>query len=147
MKYSQAGLGRVFIIRLEDGEIVHEEIERFAMKHSIKAAALTVLGGADRGSRLVVGPEQDAARPITPMEHVLDNVREVAGVGTLFPDEAGRPMVHLHMACGREADTVTGCIRTGVRVWQVLEVVMLELVNTNSARVLDADLGFNLLEP
>ena len=28
MKYSEAKPGRIFIIRLEDGEIIHEEIEK-----------------------------------------------------------------------------------------------------------------------
>ena len=36
MKYSQAKQGRTFIIRLEDGDIVHEEIEKFAREKSIK---------------------------------------------------------------------------------------------------------------
>ena len=40
MKYSSAQPGRIFILRLENGEIVHEEIERFAREQSIKAAAL-----------------------------------------------------------------------------------------------------------
>ncbi len=30
MKYSEAKQGRVFVIRLEDGDIVHEELEMFA---------------------------------------------------------------------------------------------------------------------
>ena len=38
MKYSEAKQGRVFIIRLEDGDILHESIEAFAREHSIKAA-------------------------------------------------------------------------------------------------------------
>ncbi|HEC32525.1 MAG TPA: DUF296 domain-containing protein, partial [Deltaproteobacteria bacterium] len=29
MKYAEAKLGRVFVIRLEDGEIVHEVVEKF----------------------------------------------------------------------------------------------------------------------
>ncbi|MBA3036272.1 MAG: DUF296 domain-containing protein, partial [Desulfobacterium sp.] len=30
MKYSEAKQGRIFVVRLEDGETVHEEIEKFA---------------------------------------------------------------------------------------------------------------------
>jgi len=47
MKYSQAKQGHIFVIRLEDGDIVHKEIERFARNQSIKAAALIIIGGAD----------------------------------------------------------------------------------------------------
>ncbi|RPI54122.1 MAG: DUF296 domain-containing protein, partial [Deltaproteobacteria bacterium] len=47
MRYTQAKQGRIFIIRLEDGDIVHEKIEKFSCEKSIKAAALIILGGAD----------------------------------------------------------------------------------------------------
>ena len=147
MKYSEAKRGRTFVIRLEDGDIVHEEIERFAREQSIRAGTLIIIGGADEGSRLVVGPKDGHSRPAEPMEHVLDNVREVAGTGTLFPDENGEPLLHMHMACGRNTSTVTGCVRRGVKVWQVMEVVLLELVDSTAARRLDDAIGFPLLEP
>jgi predicted DNA-binding protein with PD1-like motif len=147
MQYSEAKQGRIFVMRLEDGEIVHEAIERFAREQSITAAAMIILGGADEGSRLVVGPEHGRAQPITPMEHILDNVHEIAGTGTLFPDEEGNPTIHLHMACGRDASTVTGCIRNGVKVWLVMEVIVFELINTTGKRVSEPDTGFELLRP
>jgi len=147
MKYSEARLGRIFVLRLEDGEIVHEVIEKFARENNIRFAGLIILGGAGGGSRLVVGPEKGDERPVNPMEQELDDVTEVAGVGTLFPDEDGNPMLHMHMACGREDKTVTGCIRKGVRVWQIMEVILYELVNTTGKRVLDSRLGFKLLIP
>jgi len=146
MKYSQAILGRVFVIRLEDGEVVHEEIERFVKDQGITAAALIIIGGAAEGSKLVVGPEQAQDRPIIPMVHVLDDVHEIAGTGTLFPDEDGNPVLHMHMACGREASSITGCIRQGVKVWQVMEIVLFELTGNTATRALDAQLGFNLLQ-
>ena len=83
MQYSEAKQGRIFVIRLEDGDIVHDEIERFAREKSIGAAGLIIVGGADHGSKFVVGPEEGRATPVVPMEHVLDEVHEIAGVGTL----------------------------------------------------------------
>ena len=147
MKYSQAKQGRVFVLRLEDGDVVHEEIERFARDHGIKAAALIIIGGADKGSKLVVGPEDGRASPVVPMEHVLDNVHEIAGTGTIFPDEEGHPVLHMHTACGRKSATVTGCVRRGVKVWYIMEVVLFELVDTTSVRAFDAETGFKLLKP
>jgi predicted DNA-binding protein with PD1-like motif len=147
MKFSEAGLGRIFVIRLEDGEIVHEVIEKFAGEHRITAAALIVLGGADSGSRLVVGPEAGRAKPVVPIQHILGDVHEVCGTGTLFPDEQGNPILHMHMACGRQADTITGCVRTGVRVWHVMEVVLFELAHSTGRRIMDAETGFKLLIP
>lgn len=147
MKYSQAKQGRIFVLRLEDGDIVHEEIERFAREQSISAAALIIIGGADQESKLVVGPEEGRATPIVPMEHILDNVYEAAGTGTIFPDEEGHPMLHVHMACGRNVSTVTGCIRRGVRVWHVMEVILFELLDSTGIRVFEPATGFSLLRP
>ena len=147
MKYSEASLGRIFVIRLEDGEIVHETIEKFALDHSIKAGALVIVGGANEGSKLVVGPKKKDERPVNPMEHLIGNVTEIAGVGTLFPDEEGNPMLHMHMACGRKDKTITGCIRKGVKVWQIMEAILFELTGTTGKRVLDSELGFKLLVP
>ncbi|MGA1796570.1 MAG: PPC domain-containing DNA-binding protein [bacterium] len=147
MRYAQAKQARTFVIRLEDGDVVHEAIEGFAREHSIGAAALIIIGGADCGSRLVVGPEEGRVSPVVPMEHALENVYEVAGTGTIFPDEQGKPVLHMHMACGREASTVTGCVRRGVRVWHIMEVILFELKDTKAVRRFDPETGFHLLNP
>jgi len=147
MKYSQAGQGRTFVIRLEDGEIVHEEIERFAKEHAIVAASLIIIGGADDGSKLIVGPEDGRAETIKPMKHAIDGVHEITGTGTLFPDDEGNPLLHMHIAGGRKDHTVAGCIRSGVKVWKVMEVIIQELVDSTGVRAPDPDTGFKLLQP
>ncbi|MCA1809768.1 MAG: DNA-binding protein [Lentisphaerae bacterium] len=147
MKFSEARPGRIFVLRLEDGDVLHECVEQFALEQGVRAATLVAVGGADAGSRLVVGPADGRAAPIVPMEHLLDGVHEVAGVGTIFPDEQGRPTLHMHLAAGRQAQTVTGCVRRGVRVWHVLELVLQELVHTTALRRLDQATGFQLLDP
>ncbi|MDF1590160.1 MAG: DUF296 domain-containing protein [Desulfobacterales bacterium] len=65
----------------------------------------------------------------------------------MFPDETGRPILHMHMACGRKGKTVTGCVRSGVKTWQVMEVILLELVDTRGVRLPDPVTGFKLLAP
>lgn len=147
MKYSEAKPGRIFVLRLEDGDILHESIEAFAVEHEIAAAALIALGGADAGSKLVVGPEQGRSRTIVPMERILEDVREVTGVGTLFPNAQGQPILHMHLACGREGETTTGCVRRGVKVWHVIEVILWELTETPGRRLPDQPTGFDLLQP
>lgn len=137
----------MFIIRLEDGDVVHEVIENFAMQQSINAATLIVLGCADEGSTLVVGPREGRTLPIEPMTHILQNVHEVAGVGTVFPDDEGKPLLHMHMACGRRAETTTGCVRRGVRVWHVMEIILFELLDSTGVRLLEPASGFKLLNP
>ena len=135
------------MIRLEDGDILHEQIERFAEEKGIRAAALIALGGADSGSKLVVGPARGRSHPIEPMELVLDNVYEASGNGTLFPNAEGKPELHMHMAFGRGADAVLGCVRRGVKVWHVLEVIVFELAGSSAVRALDPETGFHLLKP
>ena len=121
MKWSPATQGRAFVLRLEDGEVLHEQIERFAREQSVLAAAVIAVGAAGEGSRLVVGPADADARPIDPMEHVLGGVHEIAGTGTLFPDADGAPLLHMNAACGRGEST--------------------------ARRAFDSSLGFQLLEP
>jgi predicted DNA-binding protein with PD1-like motif len=147
MKYSEAKYGRVFVIRLEDGDILHECIEKFARENDVKAGFLMVVGGADKGSKLVVGPEEGRAENINPMEYILDEVHEITGTGTLFPDEKGEPKLHMHIACGRKETAKTGCVRKGVKVWHILEIVLVELTDTEAKRVMDEKTGFELLEP
>ena len=147
MKYTEAKQGRAFIVRLEDGEILHVEIEKLARQERIRAAIVIAVGAADEGSRLVVGPADRATRPVLPMEHALGGVSEVAGVGTIIPNEAGDPILHMHVACGRKKATVTGCVRRGVKTWQVLEVVVIELLTATARRVPDPATGFEPLQP
>jgi predicted DNA-binding protein with PD1-like motif len=147
VKYSECKPGRIFVLCLENGDIVHEEIEQFARDQSIEAASLMIIGGADKGSKLIVGSERENENgtPVTPLEVVLENVHEIAGAGTLFPDDRGNPVLHLHMACGRKSSTRTGCIRRGVRVWHIMEVILFELLESKGKRVFDPETGFTLL--
>ena len=147
MKYSEAKQGRVFVIRLEDGDCLHEKIESFAKEKSIKTASLIAVGGADEGSKLVVGPENGRSNPVIPMETVLSDVYEITGTGTLFPDDDGNPILHMHIACGRKTESITGCVRRGVKVWQVMEIILTEFVNCSAVRTMDNKTGFKLLQP
>ncbi len=147
MKFTTATLGRIFILRLEDGEILHETVEAFARDQGIRAAALIVLGGADEGSKLVVGPADARSSPVVPMEHILAGTSESTGVGTIFPNADGRPILHMHIACGRKATAVAGCVRRGVKVWQVMELILWELTGNDARRVLDPVTGFELMQP
>jgi len=147
MRASEAAIGRVFVARLEDGDRLPDAIERLARERGVERGFLVVLGGADDGSRIVVGPEDGVASPVTAMVRALAGVHEMAGVGTIFPDAAGRPALHLHAAFGRGGETAAGCTRPGVGVWKVGEVVLVELLGSAASRRPDAATGFSLLEP
>ena len=125
---------------------------RFAMREATEAdlpriAACLLVGGVRGGSRLVVGPESGETMPPVPVTLALKGVHEAAGVGTIFPDDKGNPSLHLHAACGRGGETKTGCVRPGVDIWKVGEVVLIELTGSSAVRKRDPETGFNLLEP
>ncbi len=146
MQYSEGRIGRVFAIRLEHGERMPDTLEAFAAEKGVRSGMAIMVGGADEGSRFVVGPEDGHTMPPVPMVNALSGVHEVAAVGTLFPDEEGRPVLHMHAAFGRGDQTQSGCIREGIVTWQVLEIVLIETVGVDAARVPDAETGFRLLQ-
>ena len=137
----------MFVLRLEDKEIVHQTIESFAADRRIINAEVSIIGAADKGSRLVVGPKKGDDCPPIPMEHVLQEVHEMTGVGTIFADKDERPVLHMHVACGRKDAAVAGCVRKGVIVWKTAEVIIREITGANARRELDATTGFDLLNP
>lgn len=138
--------GRVFILRLEEGEVLHEVIESFAEKNGIKNALLTAVGGVGAGSKMVVGPEIPYNDNIVPIIYTLDAPHELTATGTLFPDENGRPVMHMHGSVGRDGGSVTGCLRAGMIAWLVLEVTVKELIGTGPVRKKDPKNGLTTLE-
>lgn len=146
MQYGEGRLGRIFALRLEEGERLNEAIEAFARQHGIQGAMVIYLGGAADGSRIVVGPEANRGEAIIPMIHVLCGAQEVLALGTLFPNEAGDPVLHLHAGTGREGHASVGCTRAGVDVWLVGEVIILEILGTAGQRQKEPQTGFQLLQ-
>ncbi|OGP72114.1 MAG: DNA-binding protein [Deltaproteobacteria bacterium RBG_13_58_19] len=146
MQYGVGTLGRIFVLRLEEGERLPDVIEAFAREQGLREALVFYLGGAQDGSRLVVGPEENRGDAIVPMVHILKGIQEVVGVGTLFPNDAGAPILHLHAATGREGNATVGCTRAGVEVWLVGEVVILEILGSEGCRRKDPKSGLQLLQ-
>ncbi|MCL2691159.1 MAG: DNA-binding protein [Candidatus Bathyarchaeota archaeon] len=145
MDYSQATIDRVFILRLYSGEVVHETLETFAIEHNIKSAICLFLGGAEDKSNLIVGPKYGNALPIEPMSILLNGVHEGCGVGTIFCNSEGKPKLHMHGSFGRNDKAVTGCMRAGVKIWSIGEIVMFEL-HSSAKREKDLKNGFELLK-
>ena len=146
MKSSEGRLGRVFVIRLEDGDVLPHCIERFAEENGVSVGHVIVVGGIGEGE-VVVGPRRSDERPPEPMLLPIDGAHEVAGVGVLAPGEDGKPHLHIHAALGRSGNTITGCLRPGVTTWLVGEVILYEILGAKVARVKDAESGFSLLQP
>jgi uncharacterized protein len=146
LNYTEANLRRIFILRLQHNETLHEVIEEFAAQKQVKSALCFFLGGAQDQSKVVVGPKDGDAMPPQPMMTLLRGVHEGCGVGTIFADEEGKPKLHMHASFGRNDNSVTGCVRLGVDVWQIGEVVILELTGSSAKRTKNKQTGFEFLE-
>ena len=142
MQFTEAKLGRVFVLRLHDGDRIPEVIESLAAEKNVSTALCLFLGGAKENSRVVVGPKNAHVLPPEPMVTLLEGVHEACGVGTIFADETGKPKLHMHASFGRKQNTVTGCVRMGVDVWQIGEVIVIELTDTQARRVIDKKTKF-----
>jgi len=146
LEFTEAQLGRIFVLRLHQNETLHQVIEKFAVEKQVASALCFFLGGAEDKSKVVVGPEDGNVMPPQPMITLLRGVHEGCGVGTIFTDEAGLPKLHMHASFGRNDNTVTGCVRMGVAVWQIGEVVILEIAGGSAKRVQNKGTGFEFLE-
>jgi predicted DNA-binding protein with PD1-like motif len=146
MKACEGQMGRVFVIRLEDGDVVPGCVERFAEERGVAVGQVILVGGVGDGE-VVVGPQRSQEMPPQPMLLPIDGAHEVLGVGVLAPDEDGKPVLHIHGALGRSGQTMSGCLRPGVTTWLVGEVILYEILGVNVARVRDEESGFELLEP
>jgi predicted DNA-binding protein with PD1-like motif len=141
-------MGRVFVLRMEDGDVLNDTLEAFAQEQDVERGLAFYVGGVADGSKVVVGPDRSASRSggITALVHALTGAQEAFAVGTLFPNETGIPMLHMHTASGREGGATVGCTRAGVETWLVGEVILVELLGNEAVRRFDAQSGFVLLD-
>ena len=145
MKASEGRFGRVFVIRLEDGDVIPDCIEGFAEEKKISMGEVIMIGGIDNG-QVVVGPRRSDEMPPEPMLLPLDGAHEVVGVGVIAPNEQGKPILHIHAALGRSGKTITGCLRPGVTTWIVGEAILYEILEADAVRIPDEETGFELLK-
>jgi len=133
MEYTTGAVGRCVCIRLHEDDKVYDSIQTVAEKEGIAAAAVFVIGGVKNGS-VVVGPVDRDERPLKTIVKRFDDAREIAGIGTLFKNEAGEIKLHMHASIGKGSEPIVGCPRLGLDCWLVTEVVILELLGLNAVR-------------
>lgn len=143
MRVAEGTLGRVFVLRLEDGDRIPDCIERFAAEKNIEGGLCALLGGIGSGT-VVAGPKS-AGGPVEPILQRISDVHEAAAIGTIFPAEDGTPRLHMHASLGRDDETRVGCVRTGLHVWTICEAVIIEVLGTALIRKKDPESGLELL--
>ncbi len=146
MQYTEGKLGRIFVLRLHNGDHLPDILESFAVEKSLPSALCFFLGGVRDKGRVVVGPLDGNVFPPNAVVRFLSGVHEVCGMGTIFLDEVGKPKLHMHASFGRGGSTITGCVRMGIDVWQIGEIIVLELIDIAALRAKDTKTDFEFLE-
>jgi uncharacterized protein len=164
MQYSEGQLGRVFIVRIDDGEDLLDAMQQFALDKKILTGAILFLGALKEG-RMVTGPEELTIPPV-PHFVMFEGGWETFGVGTIYPGDSG-PAIHYHASVGRAGHALTGCLREKATAYLVLEAVVIEFTGldvrrefdektqlhlpdhtkkTESQRTLETDIGYKPVE-
>lgn len=142
MKYTKGSIGRVFLLKFDDDDILIKELDAFARRERLKSAVILFIGALKKGD-LVTGPK----KPVIPPEPnwvKFDNAWEAAGIGTIFTNTNG-PQIHIHTAMGKKQKTLTGCIRKDSKVFLVVEAVVFELKGVRATKRVDPKTALNLL--
>ena len=79
MKACEGRIGRVFVIRLEDGDVVPECIERFAEQNGVSVGHAILIGGIG-GGEVVVGPRRSDEVPPETDALASQALEEASGV-------------------------------------------------------------------
>ena len=143
MEYSEGRLGRVFVIRLEDGEDLISSLDRFLAEKEVASGTILFLGALRRG-RLITGPREPTIPPTSPFVEDLEGGWETFGVATIYPGGEGEPRVHIHASVGRSDKVLTGCLRERADVYLVVEAVVFEILGIGARRLLDERSGLLL---
>jgi len=143
MKYTSGKVGRVFLMKFEDDDVLIDEIARLARAEGIKAGTMVFIGALKKG-KLVTGPK----KPVIPPEPNWVDFKdawEVMGIGTIFTNRSG-PQIHVHTSMGKKLKTLTGCVRKDSKVFLVIEAVVYELTGVKASKDIDPKTGLNLLK-
>ena len=143
MKYTKGTIGRIFVLKFDDGDVLLKELNSFIKKEKLKSATIMFIGALKKGD-LVTGPKKPVLPPI-PNKVTFKNAWEVLGIGTIFTGTKG-PKIHIHSAIGKKLKTLTGCIRGNSEVFLVVEAIIFELKGVKASKGFDAHTGLNLLK-
>lgn len=142
MEYTQGTIGRVFLVKFVDDDVLIDHLILLAKKEKIKAASMIFIGALKKGD-LVTGPQQPVIPP-EPNKVVFKDGWEVMGIGTIFTNSKG-PQLHIHASMGKKNKVLTGCVRGKSKVFLVVEAIILELKGVKASKDIDPKTGLNLL--
>lgn len=134
MQYTEGQLGRVFVVRIDDGEDMLASLRQFIHDKGVRAGSIVFLGALMEG-RMVTGPEEPVIPPV-PHFVMFEGGWEVFGVGTIYPGDDG-PHIHYHASVGRAGHALTGCLREKAVTYLIVEAVIYEITGLSARREFD----------
>lgn len=142
MQYRAGSIGRVIVLKFEDGDSLLDGIIEVAKNERVKAGFFFLLGGM-RSAGMVCGPVEPVLPPEPSWQGFADG-REILGIGSVFLKD-GEPAVHLHGAVGKSGTTLTGCVRKDDKVFLVVEAMLLEVSGIEASKVVSEKTGIAML--
>lgn len=143
MKYTKGTIGRIFVLKFDNDDVLIDELKAFAKKERVKTATLIFLGALKNGN-LVTGPKQPIIPP-QPNKVTFKDGWEVMGIGTVFTNPSGA-QIHIHGSMGKKHKTLIGCVRDASKVFLVIEAIVFELKGVKATKNIDPLTGLNLLK-
>lgn len=141
MQYTEGQIGRVFVVRIDDGEDMLASLHRFILEKEIRAGSVVFLGALMDG-KMVTGPEKPVIPP-DPHFVFFEGGWEVFGVGTIYPGEGG-PHIHYHASVGRAGHALTGCLREKAVTYLIVEAIIYEITGLSARREFDEKMQIHL---
>ena len=134
MQYTEGQIGRIFVVRIDDGEDMLTTLHQFVQDKGVVAGSVIFLGALREG-KMATGPEEPVIPPV-PHFVFFEGGWEVFGVGTIYPCEGG-PDIHVHSSVGRAGHALTGCLRETAVTYLIVEAVIYEITGLSARREFD----------
>jgi uncharacterized protein len=144
MQYASGTMGRIFYLRFDHGEDLITNLHSFVKEHRIKSGMIHLIGALSQ-VHIVTGPRK-AVLPPDQIWQTLDEAHELVGIAMIRTGPDG-PSLHLHGSVGRERGALTGCIRSGAKVYIVIEAVITEFAGITITTMHDEKVGVDLPVP
>lgn len=141
MQYTEGTFGRVFLVRVDHGEDLLDELRRFVREKNIRTGFIQFLGALSRGS-MVTGPKELTLPPDPSFEEYAGGW-DVFGIASITPGEDG-PHIHFHASLGRKRDVLTGCLREQAATYINVEAIIIEVTGCRASRSRDTVTGLEL---
>lgn len=138
MQYSEGQPGRVFVVRIDDGEDFLAVMQEFVRSKAVQYGTILFLG-ALRQARMVTGPEEEVLPP-DPHHVMFEGGWEMVGIGTICQGDDG-PHIHFHASVGRAGIALTGCLREKAVTYIVAEAIVIEFTGLSIHREFDEKTG------